>query len=154
MKRLFFIAVMALSLCGCGKIIDWWPINFYIQVVDAEGKDLLDPENDNSWIVGTQISFYGESELIEEEDIAPQTRTLPAEYRGCMIEKGKERYQLIFGEFPGGHEYDNEELVITWPDGTSNKVTYKRRLNSVTIEAKEVIKLDGVKCSNPIVIVK
>jgi hypothetical protein len=63
-------------------------------------------------------------------------------------------YQLIFGEFPGGHEYDNEEFVITWPDGTSNKVTYKRRLNSVTVEAKEVIKLDGVKCSNPIVIVK
>ncbi len=155
MKNLFFAAIIALSLCGCGKIIDWVPVSFYVQVVDAEGKDLLDPANDNSWLIGTEISFCGKSEVIDQEDItAPASRAVAVIYEGCMLKKGAERYQLVFGEFSGAREYKNEEILIVWSDGTSNKITYKRRLNSVTVEAKEVIKLDGVKCSNPIVIVK
>lgn len=68
--------------------------------------------------------------------------------------QGNDYYYLAFGEFYGGSDYDNEELYLSWPDGSHNCITYKRKLHRVRIKADEVFKLDGVKCSNPVVIVK
>ena len=71
-----------LCLTGCEKIlsagggeeqiddiliIDWAAIHFNIQVVDANGKDLLDPSNDNSWLLGTTISFMGKKDIESAE---------------------------------------------------------------------------------------
>ena len=122
---------------------------------DAQGNDLLDPEKDNSWIIGTVISFRGITVELNEESISyPRTRDLPAEYKGFRLEKGNDYYYLAFGEFYGGSDYDNEELYLSWPDGSHNCITYKRKLHQMRIKADEVFKLDGVKCSNPVVIVK
>ena len=156
MKRLFLAAVVSvLFLCGCGRIIDWVPVTFYVEVQDAEGKDLLDPANDNSWLIGTEISFNGKLETIDEQDIASaMTRAVDVQYNGVRLQKGSERYHLSFGEFSGAKEYSNEVILIKWSDGSTNEITYKRRLNGVTVNAKEVFKLDGVKCTNPIVIVR
>lgn len=45
-------------------------------------------------------------------------------------------------------------MMIQWPDGKVNVITYSRKLNRVKADAKQVFKLDGVECSNPIIIVR
>ena len=92
---------------------------------------------------------------IDETGIsAPATKAYPATYQGFRLEKGLDYYYLAFGEFDGGSEYDEEDIMIQWPDGSINVITYTRKLNNTTVSAKQTFKLDGVKCSNPIVIVK
>ena len=92
---------------------------------------------------------------IDETGIsAPATKAYPATYQGFRLEKGSDYYYLAFGEFDGGSEYDEEDMMIQWPDGSTNVITYTRKLNNTTVSAKQTFKLDGVKCSNPIVIVK
>lgn len=155
MKRLTIFSIILFCLCGCAKTIDWIPVTFKVRVQDAQGNDLLDPEIDNSWIIGTTISFRGITVELDEESISyPRTKDLPAEYRGLRLEKSNDYYYLAFGEFDGGSDYDNEELYLSWPDGSHNCITFKRKLHQMRIKADEVFKLDGVKCSNPVVIVK
>ena len=61
---------------------------------------------------------------------------------------------MVSSELDGGTNYEMENLYINWPDGSLNIITYKRKIHKVNIRANEVFKLDGVKCSNPVVIVK
>ena len=63
MKRTLFILLAVLCLNGC-MIIDWVPVTFQVRVQDENGKDLLDPANDNTWLIGTHISFNGTSDTI------------------------------------------------------------------------------------------
>ena len=39
------------------KIIDWVPVTFQIRVQDEQGKDLLDPAHDTTWLLGTKIHY-------------------------------------------------------------------------------------------------
>ena len=156
MKRILIVLLAALCLNGCNikiKIIDWVPVTFQVRVQDENGKDLLDPANDNTWLIGTHISFNGTSDTLEEGDIVPVTKAVEVIYEGVRLEKGEDYYYLAFGGFQRT-DYDNEVIAINWPDGTYDEITYKCRLNGVTVEAKEKFKLNGVKCSNPIVIIK
>lgn len=154
MKRILTIMAAVICLCSCSKIIDWVPVTFQVRVQDAQGKDLLDPADDNSWLIGTKIHFRGITVDLDETGISPVTRALPAEYRGFRLEKGSDYYYLAFGEFEGGADYDEEDMMIQWPDGKVNVITYSRKLNRVKADAKQVFKLDGVECSNPIIIVR
>ena len=140
-----------ICLCSCAKIIDWVPVTFQVRVQDARGKD---PADDNSWLIGTKIHFRGITVDLDETGISPVTRALPAEYRGFRLEKGSDYYYLAFGEFEGGADLDEEDMMIQWPDGKVNVITYSRKLNRVKADAKQVFKLDGVECSNPIIIVR
>lgn len=155
MKRLLLVILSVLSISSCTKCIDWIPVTFKILVQDEQGKDLLDPANDNSWLAGTELSFRGITVELDETGIgSPATKVLPAIYEGFRLLKGTDCYYLAFGEFAGGTDYDDEEICIYWGDGAFNRITYSRKINNLTVAAKETIKLDGVKCSNPIVIVK
>lgn len=155
MKKILIFMLAAISFCSCAKCIDWVPVTFQIRVQDEQGKDLLDPANDNSWLIGTKIHYKGVIIDIDETGIsAPATKAYPATYQGFRLEKGSDYYYLAFGEFDGGSEYDEEDIMIQWPDGTINVITYTRKLNNTTVSAKQTFKLDGVKCDNPIVIVK
>ena len=60
MKRVLIILIASVCLNGCEKhnmIIDWAPITFKIQVQDSQGNDMLDPSNDNTWLLGTEVIF-------------------------------------------------------------------------------------------------
>ena len=89
MKRVLIILIAIVCLNGCDKdlIIDWAPITFKIQVQDSQGNDMLDPANDNTWLIGTEISFRNQSEVIDENDISPVTKVVLPEYSGARIEK-------------------------------------------------------------------
>ena len=101
---------------------------------------MLDPANDNTWLIGTEISFRNQSEVLDENDIAPVTKMILPMYEGARVVKGTDN--------------DTELLTIKWPDGNISEVTYKCRLIESELEAKETFELNGRKCSNPIVIVK
>ena len=67
MKRILTIMAAVICLCSCAKIIDWVPVTFQVRVQDAQGKDLLDPANDNSWLIGTKfISEVSQSIWIKQ----------------------------------------------------------------------------------------
>lgn len=141
-------------------MIDWYPIVFKIQVVDAGGKDMLDPANDNSWVIGTTMEFKGKRDTVVQAslDNLYQTRDYLPHFHGIQLNRSDRtapHYSLTFSEFYGGDSYDNEKLTITWPDGKSNIVTYSRKFNeSHTGLEEEIFKLDGTKCPNPITIVR
>ncbi|MBQ8048625.1 MAG: hypothetical protein IJV84_03640 [Bacteroidales bacterium] len=156
-KRILILTLAAISFYGCvtTKIIDWVPVTFQIRVQDAQGHDLLDPANDNTWLAGTTIHFRGITVDLDETGITvPETRDYPVTYEGFRLEKGKDYYYLAFGQFEGATDYDEESFTIYWSDNTYNVITYDRRINSRKGGAKEAWKLDGVKCSSPIIIVK
>ena len=101
----------AICLSSCMKIIDWVPVTFQIRVQDEQGKDLLDPANDNTWLLGTKIHYRGVIIDIDETNISsPATKAIPATYQGFRLEKGSDYYYLAFGEFDGGSEYDEEDM--------------------------------------------
>lgn len=155
MKKIFSIISIITCLSGCTKIIDWVPVTFQVRVQDAQGKDLLDPANDNTWLVGTTIHFRGITVDLDETGItSPVTKDMPVTYEGFRLEKGDGYYFLAFGEFEGATDYDNESFTICWPDNTWNTITYDRDINNRKGGAKEVWKLDGIKCTSPIIIVR
>jgi hypothetical protein len=155
MKRILVILIAIICFNGCDKemIIDWAPITFKIQVQDSQGNDMLDPANNNIWLIGTEISFRNYSEVIDENDISPVTKDVLPEYSGARIEKGSDCYFIAFGEFMRW-DNDTELMTIKWPDGSISEVSYQCRLIESKLEAKETFKLNGLKCSHPIVIVK
>ena len=54
MKRILIILIAIICFSGCDKgIIDCAPITFKIQVQDSQGNDMLDPANNNTWLIGT-----------------------------------------------------------------------------------------------------
>ncbi len=165
MKRFLFTMALVFCLSGCDKIpvpiiTDWAPVNFYIKVVDANGEDLLDPLNDNTWVIGTTLDFMGSKDTVDQAclDNINQTKYYMPHFDGVRLVKSTGAnvgYVLAFGEFDGADSYDNEKLTITWPDGESNIITYKRKFNLLhTDVAQQVYKLDGKECSNPIIIIK
>ena len=155
MKRILTILIAIVSLTGCEKdlIIDWVPITFKIHVQDSQGKDMLDPANDNTWLIGTEISFRNQRDVLDENDISPVTKAILPEYDGARVVKGSDCYFIALGEF-ARYDNDTELMTIKWPDGSISEVSYKCRLIKSKIEVKEAFELNGKKCSNPIVIVK
>ena len=156
MKRVLIILIAAICMNGCEKpdmSIEWYPFTFMIQVQDSQGNDLLDPANDNTWLIGTEMSFRNKSEVMDEDDISPITKTVFPMYDGARVVKWADCYFIAFGEFDR-KDNDTEVMTIRWPDGNISKVSYKCRLIEIKREAKERFELNGKKCSNPIVIVR
>ena len=102
---------------------------------------------------GTTIEFQGTTTELTLTD-GPQPTDVLVEFYGFRLVKYEEGYFLSYGEIEGTAEYDNEEFTLTWPDGTVDRITYKRRVNAITINAYERWHLNGEKCNNPVIIVK
>ncbi len=155
MKRIIKIIVLALitaAATGCyGKIIDWYPVEFKFYVEDNSGNDLLDPESDRYIGKGAKAEWRG-----EEYELSPETKALDVRFHGFVLKKDNEgKHYAYFGELGGGHNY-NDELTLTWADCSTDILLYKRRINSMTVNANEKRKLNGKKIAEkgPITIVK
>ena len=148
MKTAFFTVsaaiVASLSFTSCDKInsygnweVDWSPVELMIKVQDAAGNDLLDPDNPANAIDGTTITFGGETYESSREwyetgnpYTKPQTKTYLARLYGLflsqenkLLRNGSEDFILYFGEIDGAADMD-EDLVITWPDKTTDTIHY------------------------------
>ncbi len=133
LNTLLAVTTATILLSGCGKIIDIAPVVYRIQVVDSDGNNLLDPQSeDEDAIDASKITAqYWHQEYqcqIPTRYYLPQFEGLQLDYHVYL------GYILTFGEFGGNSDFDAEELTLIWPDGSSDVITYDRKVRD---------KLDG-----------
>ena len=133
-QKLFLAAlaiVMAAGLTSCDNDVIWdiIPMRIHLTVVDADGKNLLDPTTPNSFDYREiTAEWMGESytaDTISLFDKQQTTRLLMAHMHGLVytIEHGKA--QLYFGDLTGHNTFNDEPLTLHWPDGTTDVITVK-----------------------------
>jgi len=157
-KSLLF-GILALTLLSCDKSIndrviwDIFPVVVTLQVTNANGIDLLNPDNQNSYAADSIKAVYSGKEYKCNKVISfANTKAYLAQFYGLrMIKNQFGTYILCFGEFDGAKSYSNEEVTVFWGDGTSDKVKFSRkfRMNSSgDPEISEDWYLNGVKVPN------
>lgn len=150
MKRIFILLSAVLYICSCAREIDWPPWSLYVIVENSAGENVLDTGTYDQILSVTVLTYRGEDyELV----LTPDTRVAPpADFFGFKIDW--ESYYgniLSFGDFNGHEEFDEEVFIIRWPDGSSSRITYSRKLNETFASANEKWTLDGKKCEWPII---
>ena len=149
----------------CGDII--WDIAFIepkVFCIDTKGTDLLaslTAENLHKITIQAQGQTFGVYTEAEFEDLKKKQQVLtpkklrslgPANFYGAVLRKeqtsveGKApRYYIAVGQFSGEHNYNEEEIVISWADGTKNRITFshviRERCQNLKITNK--VYLDG-----------
>ena len=155
MKKITLALLLATAFLfsGCAKI-DWTPVHLVISVIDSNDHSVATPENKHL-LEGTTIEFLGNVIPLELET-SPLTKMVFPLYTDRFFIGNESRFKncLVFGEISGEYEFKDEPFKITWPDGSTDVITYTRKLNRITIDAKEGWKLNGEKCDNPVVIRK
>ncbi len=172
MKKFFavlFLASGLLSFTSCsedpdgpepGMIWDIAPFVINITVSDKDGNDLLNPETSLSIANnGIKAIFGGETFEMDSMPVADgQSRAILAVFRGLYSYQGSDgRYRLSFGEFAGDRNYDPQELVIDWNDGTPNDTivfSHSFWWKNHEPEQKTVVYLNGKETDAPVAIVK
>ena len=127
---LAFAASTAILLTGCEKIlggwiVDWAPVNIYIEAVDADNNSIISPE-----MPGMTLTFKGETYTVKdvEDKYNPETKAYLAIMEGLLAVpqyeiNGKTVYRLVFGEIDGAADMD-EDIVLNWPDGSEDVIHY------------------------------
>ena len=178
---MFFLAIAAMCMTGCSDsnnnddyiIVDWTPVMLWVELVDENGSDLLDPSNETKWYDGATITYRGKTYTAEDttDKIYTDNTTkalanvatryiLPVEYGFKLIRKewqfkDEKGFILLFGQIDGALDMD-EDLIITWPDGKQNTIHYHcSDHNDNEISVNRWYALDGVRQeSNRFVITK
>lgn len=119
--------LLATATASCGNdgprgdvIWDISPFDFTISVSDKNGSDLLDPLADNS-ISGDSISIIwrGVRYMKDSIPVDQPTRAYFARFYGLQTIQDQEGRNLLYiGEFFGDAEYENEQIVVDWNDGS------------------------------------
>ena len=139
---LIMSTVLMVSLTGCeigeGVEVDWAPVSIFLRVVDAEGTDLLNPENPNNVIDGTSITFKGNTYNASRHWYEtgnpfemPATKAIFAPLYGLFLVNGEmfsnhsetAGFSLFFGEIDGAIDMD-EDLVVTLSNGMTGTIHY------------------------------
>ena len=151
-------AAVLLSGCGFGMIWDIAPVDVYMEVVDKDGNNRFEEATPGNWLQSEiTATFEGESYTYPQ----PGTRAYMAIMGGLVVRNyrnadGRNTTCLIFGELSGETDR-HSDLVITWPDGTSDKITVDNSFRwGVTgrPHKKTTFSLNGEPVSIPIRIVK
>lgn len=128
--------------------VDYMPIKIYMTVQNAEGVNLLDPEN----LDGIKATFKDEVFAADTTCDCPlyyHTRYLPTDMHGLICMQLKDgTYALYFGEIDGGGTYKEEPLTIEWPDGTTDIISInseikKRKNDGYPEVVNRYFKLNG-----------
>lgn len=124
---------LAVGFSSCNKVIeeenegnswlvDYLPIEIYMTVQNAEGVNLLDPENLDGIKATFNDEVYAADTTCDCSHFSP-TREYPARMHGLICMKLKDgTYALYFGELDGGGYYKEEPLTIEWPNGTTDVI--------------------------------
>lgn len=165
-----FLASGLLSFTGCSGeesdgpepdvIWDIAPFVIHITVSDKDGNDLLDPETSQS-IADNGIKAIWTGRTFEKDSIfVPdgQSRAVLAVFRGLYANQWPDgRYRLSFGEFAGDRNYEPQELVIDWNDGTPNDTivfSHSFWWENHEPNQKTIVYLNGKETDSPVHIVK
>ncbi len=116
-----------LLLASCNDTIwDIAPVEYHVQVLDAEGRDLLNPETPGAIDhQAVEVIYDGKSYTLQETS----TQEYLPYFYGLAIGYyyPADGYRLIFGELEGAKSYDNQQLLIRWGDGTEDVVSFTRK---------------------------
>ena len=123
--------LIAVVLSGCGEealpVYDFAPIIFNIQIKDAEGTDMLDPEKEESFLNDLTVSYAGEAYSIEKPGKGETREYIPMFY-GLRLDKywstksfsTTGNWCLKFGEFDGSS--DVTDLTIDLSPGNDKHI--------------------------------
>ena len=137
-------------------IWDFWPIEIFMAIQDAEGNNMLDPANPDSIVA----EFRGESYVADTtRHWRYATRAIMPTMYGLRYMKLKDSTDvLFFGEIDGTEHWVDEPLTIKWPDGTTDVITISSSIKNGTTAnpiIKRTYKLNGKEVekdiSNPII---
>ncbi|MCK9627499.1 MAG: hypothetical protein M0R37_02780 [Bacteroidales bacterium] len=127
---------MALVLLSCDEILndrkiwDISPVEVTLQVVDANGVDILNPDSKNSIPENGLKALYNGVEYKCNENLSEVgTKAYLPHFYGLKVYKSSYygTYILQFGEFDGTNNYSNEEVIISWGDGSYDKIRFNRK---------------------------
>ena len=171
--RYLLLGAILLSLCcftSCNEnenldepdpdvIWDIYPFNINIEVTDAEGNDLLNPETENS-IANQGIKMIYRNKTYKKDSLVTdeQTRDILVRFYGLQTYQRKDgSYLLAIGEFYGNRDYDNEYIILDWNDATpKDTITFSHKFwwENQEPESETTVRLNGVETDNPIHIIK
>lgn len=171
--RYLLLGAILLSLCcftSCNDnenldepdpdvIWDIYPFNINIEVTDAEGNDLLNPETENS-IANQGIKMIYRNKTYKKDSLVTdeQTRDILVRFYGLQTYQRKDgSYLLAIGEFYGNRDYDNEYIILDWNDATpKDTITFSHKFwwENQEPESETTVRLNGVETDNPIHIIK
>lgn len=156
------IATYSITSCTNNDDVIWdiTPVEIYIEVVNSEGYNLIDPKSEYTIInKGITATFMNQNyKLYNIEDFYKKTRAyMPIPY-GLVFKQDdySKQYLIYFGQFDGTENYSKESLIIDWNDGTKNEIIIDHHFKwrKGTPKIKEQIWLDNTKASRKIRIVK
>ena len=138
MKKYFFIVAMFLSLISlsCDKIpffgdhvierpmIDWAPITLQVFLMDDNGNNLLDPENENYYDPSNiAIKYEGKVYRVTDPN-SPQTLAYRAQFGKIFIGGVNGMQYLEISEFNATEKCEMRKVEIVWGDGTTDVIAY------------------------------
>ena len=110
------------EIIGGGLIVDWTPVNVYIEAFDSDNNSIISPE-----MPGMTLTFKGETYTVRDKS-SDVTKAYLAIMDGLLAVPqyevdGKTVYHLVFGEIDGADDMD-EDIVLNWPDGSQDVIHY------------------------------
>ena len=146
--RYLFIFTCALFLCSCGEIttdIEWYPITLKVSIVDENGKDFMNPNN-QQWFVGNNLLIYYRDSIYSfNESNDSKTEGISISFKEDIV---KSKYFLNFG--PIDNSYDCEEDFIIKFKSELIWIHYScTNHNESTLTCTEEWFLEGKKSRNP-----
>jgi len=104
--------------------MDFYPIVITFRVVDKDSVDILSPDSRKMDIGGITIFAKGE-QLAVSDGGAGTTRYYLPRWSGARLDKDAfGRYIVATGEYDGAATYENEQVIIRWPNMQQDTISF------------------------------
>ena len=163
--KLFFLSVLLLTMlgvCGCGDddsddLLNSQPtVLHYLQIKDAEGIDLLNPQNPNGFKNNEITLEYGtarEHPFINSTNKTATERPLQPIYFELRFIADFSSYVLVLGGFDASYPY-KREFIIHWPDNTSDSFCAENTYNNQKDAYDYSLRVNGVEQGKVVELIK
>lgn len=142
MKNYYFLFLMILAIAfnSCQKeednqkdlIIDWYPLNLTINLKNPKGENLANPQSEVFFAKNAKANFQGKDYEISYS--LQKAYYAPTEF---FITQEGENSKIVFGKIMGHKDYD-DDITITWENGTKDVIHLKRKINRKKIDADNI----------------
>jgi hypothetical protein len=139
MKKLVLLALMVISIfssCsdeedGSYVIYDFAPINFYFEVVNSNGANILDSTStayNKDFVSKTSITLQGKNYTMQgnyKAKVTPTTRKYFTLFYGITIQYESDgKAYAVIGPFMANYTWDQEMVQIHWGDGSEGVLQF------------------------------
>lgn len=112
---------------NCDQDIIWDFVNYFVcmEVVDAEGHDLLDPDTPGN-VLDRELKAVFRGQMYPLLPEGSDTRYLPPMELGLRrwYHEPMQRYLLLFGEFSPTDQWKDATFTLDWGDGTQDRFQF------------------------------